>query len=117
MNSPVSYTHLPQSVENIIIKATAKNIKDRYQSASDMYEDLLVCLTKDNEEKLTFNYQENEEATTIVANDKDFFTKKEPVITVEEEPVEEKKSINKKRIGIIGGVVAGCIVLFAACLL
>lgn len=79
-----------------------------------MYEDLLVCLTKDNEEKLTFNCQENEEATTIVANDKDFFTKKEPVITVEEEPVEEKKSINKKRIGIIGGVVAGCLVLFAA---
>ena len=41
---------IPQSVENIIIKATAKNIKERYQSASEMYEDLLVCLTKENEE-------------------------------------------------------------------
>lgn len=104
---------IPQSVENIIIKATAKNIKERYQSASEMYEDLLVCLTKENEEKLTFNYQESEDTTTIVANDKDFFTKKESVVSIEEEPAEEKKPLNKKRIGIISGIIASCLVLFA----
>ena len=36
---------IPQSVENIIIKATAKNIQDRYQYANDMLEDLMTCLT------------------------------------------------------------------------
>ena len=30
---------IPQSVENIIIKATAKNLNDRYKSATEMLED------------------------------------------------------------------------------
>lgn len=105
---------IPQSVENIIIKATAKNIKDRYQSANDMLNDLLTCLAKDNEEKLVFTYQESDDATTIVADDKDFFTQTTRYATVEEEKVEEKsqKTINKKVVGIIGGCVVGAIALF-----
>lgn len=35
---------LPQSVENIIIKATAKNPANRYQTAKQMYDDLVTCL-------------------------------------------------------------------------
>ena len=64
---------IPQSVENIIMKATAKNIKDRYLSASDMLDDLNHCLEAEhmNDEKITFDYQEDEDLATIVADDKD----------------------------------------------
>lgn len=34
--------NVPQSLENVIIKATAKKLTDRYQSVSDMYVDLLT---------------------------------------------------------------------------
>jgi eukaryotic-like serine/threonine-protein kinase len=36
--------NIPQSVENIILKATAKNLSERYQSCKEMYYDLLHCL-------------------------------------------------------------------------
>ena len=103
-----------QSVENIIIKATAKNTHDRYQTADEMLQDLTTCLDRMNEDKLVFHYQESDDTKTIVADDKDFFTTKEPVVK-EEEIVEvktTKKPIDKKKITIIGGVVAGCLVLF-----
>ena len=53
---------IPQSVENIIIKATAKNPKNRYADAKEMYEDLKTCLDEErlNEEKYTFKYPEND---------------------------------------------------------
>lgn len=35
---------IPQAMENVIIKATAKNKAYRYKSASEMYEDLMNCL-------------------------------------------------------------------------
>lgn len=106
-----------QSVENIIIKATAKNTKYRYQSASDMFDDLTTCLSRENEEKLTFEYETEDNTTTIVADDSHFFTTKkevveEPVEEIVEENVDSKKKIDKKKIGIIGGIVAACLILF-----
>ena len=53
---------IPQSVENIILKATAKNPKNRYETALEMHEDLLTCLNEDraNERKIDFQYPEHE---------------------------------------------------------
>ena len=53
---------IPQSVENIILKATAKNPKNRYVDAREMNEDLKTCLNKErlNEEKISFKYPEQE---------------------------------------------------------
>ena len=50
-------TNVPQSLENVIIKATAKKLTDRYQSVSDMYVDLSSCLSPErrNEKKLMFD--------------------------------------------------------------
>ena len=47
---------IPQSVENIILKATAKNPKNRYADAKEMHADLLTALNEDrmNEERLIF---------------------------------------------------------------
>lgn len=39
--------NLPQSIENIIITATAKNPKNRYNNAHEMHEDLATALNKE----------------------------------------------------------------------
>ena len=53
---------IPQSVENIILRATAKNPKNRYSDAREMHEDLKTCLdeSRANELKITFKYPEND---------------------------------------------------------
>lgn len=45
---------LPQSVENIIIRATAKDRNERYAAADEMYNDLVTCLdfSRIHEQKL-----------------------------------------------------------------
>ncbi|MEG0366617.1 MAG: protein kinase, partial [Coprobacillus sp.] len=91
---------IPQSVENIIIKATAKNVNDRYQRANQMYDDLNTCLSKKDEEKLVFDYQEDELNATIVAQEKEFFTQAMPTPKVVEEEEAENKQSNKKKIAI-----------------
>ncbi len=53
---------LPQSIENIIRRATAKNPKNRYDSARCMHEDLLTALDDErmDEEVYQYKYSENE---------------------------------------------------------
>lgn len=57
---------IPQSVENIIIRATAKNVKDRYENAMAMFEDIRTCMSRLHEDKLVFTYNENTDPTIIV---------------------------------------------------
>ena len=54
---------IPQSIENIIKRATAKNPKNRYDDARSMYEDLLTALDESrmNEEPYQYKYPEHEE--------------------------------------------------------
>ncbi len=53
---------IPQSVENIVLRATAKNPKNRYNDVREMNEDLKVCLNEDviNQTKYTYKYPEHE---------------------------------------------------------
>ena len=48
---------VPQALENVVIKATAKKLSDRYQSVSEMYVDLSTSLSynRRNEPKLVFD--------------------------------------------------------------
>lgn len=58
---------IPQSVENIILKATAKNPKNRYDNVRDMYKDLQTALQRDNEKRLVYEYPENDlEETKVI---------------------------------------------------
>lgn len=60
---------IPQSVENILLKATAKNPRNRYESARQMHEDLIHCLEPEheNDKKISYEYPENDldDTTTI----------------------------------------------------
>ena len=51
---------VPQSIENIILRATAKNPENRYASSQEMYEDLKTCLddSRANEGRYVYKYSE-----------------------------------------------------------
>lgn len=111
---------IPQSVENVIIKATAKNINNRYQCADDMLDDLDTCLERLDEEKLTFDQVNTD--PTIIASDSQFFTKTAPIdpettqTEIEEiKPQDEKKKepMDKKKKIAIGAAIAAVIVCLA----
>lgn len=58
---------IPQSVENIILKATAKNPKNRYDTAREMYNDLQTAMERTNEKRLVYEYPENDlEETKVI---------------------------------------------------
>ncbi|KAF0227002.1 MAG: serine/threonine protein kinase bacterial [Erysipelotrichaceae bacterium] len=59
---------IPQSMENVIIKATAKNKTHRYKMASDMYEDLMNCLKDKNKDvaKVVFTSDTLNDDTIII---------------------------------------------------
>jgi len=59
---------VPQSMENIIIKATAKNKAYRYKMASDMYDDLMICLKDKNKDapKLVFTTDTLNDSTIMI---------------------------------------------------
>ena len=58
---------IPQSVENIVLKATAKNPKNRYDTVKEMYNDLQSAMTRENEKRLVYEYPENDlEETKVV---------------------------------------------------
>ena len=111
---------IPQSVENIIIKATAKNTNNRYQCADDMLDDLDTCLERLDEEKLTFDQVNTD--PTIIASDSQFFTKTAPIdpettqTEIEEiKPQDEKKKepMDKKKKIAIGAAIGAVIVCLA----
>ncbi|MBR4351258.1 MAG: Stk1 family PASTA domain-containing Ser/Thr kinase [Bacilli bacterium] len=73
---------VPQSLENIILKAAAKNPKNRYNNVRELYEDLKTCLDEQrkDEKRIVFKYPENEydnENTVVTNNLKDEIKKKE----------------------------------------
>lgn len=55
-------SEIPQSVENIILKACAKNPKNRYENANDMYEDVVHALDPEHayDEKITYEFPEQD---------------------------------------------------------
>lgn len=61
--------NIPQSVENIILRATAKEPEQRYGSADSMYDDLITCLdfSRSHEAKVVINnpHKEAEKNTEI----------------------------------------------------
>ena len=65
MNEPIPSIceydpEMPRSIENIILRASAKNPDNRYESAEEMNEDLKTALDKErfNEPKFVYKYKE-----------------------------------------------------------
>lgn len=101
--------NVTQSVENIVLKACAKNPQNRYETVRDMHEDLRTALSdsRKNEKKLVYEYPD-----TDVEEVKE---EKKVVKTTVQQPKEEKeeqkegtKEVKKFKfiVGLVGMVTA-----------
>ena len=103
----VAFPGIPQSVENIILKATAKDATYRYQSADEMYEDLLTALSpeRQHEEKFTIPFDDDRTRVipAITDNSKvDDLDETKIIKPVVIEPVQPPKKKRKKWPIIVG---------------
>lgn len=57
---------IPQSLENVILKATAKNADHRYQSVEEMEEDLETCLSPARQNEPKFSPPIDDEQTKVI---------------------------------------------------
>ena len=98
------YPEIPQSIENVILKACAKNPKNRYESAQEMHDDLLTVLdkTRFNEPKVKYIYPEND-------FEDDMPKEKRSDRTKSKEENRKNKKMNKALI-IIGSIIAVLVV-------
>ena len=87
---------VPQSLENVVIKATAKKLTDRYQTVSEMYVDLLSSLSynRRNEPKLVFEDTSKVDTKTLPKMSQSTLTAIPKVQPKEENPKTQKP--NKK---------------------
>ncbi len=90
---------IPQSIENVIIKATAKNPKNRYTDARSMHEDIKTALddSRRDEKRYVYPYPENDlDETKVLDKEVATIAKKNASETVEPKEVakEEKRKTN-----------------------
>ena len=83
---------VPQSLENVVIKATAKKLTDRYQTVSEMYVDLLSSLSynRRNESKLVFEDTSKVDTKTLPKISQSTLTAIPKVQPKEESPQSQK---------------------------
>ena len=102
---------IPQSIENIVLRATAKNPKNRYDSAKEMYDDIKTALSPEglNQSKLVYKYPEHDlDETKVMPN----------LSRLEKSPKEVNEVVKKKKkskkdiiLWITGGILALLIAL------
>ena len=114
---------IPQSIENIIRKATAKNPKNRYDSARSMHEDLLTALNDErmNEEVYQYKYPENENESKkskkeeAIQKDKDEDAKIEAIgedtIAEKVEDIDDVEDKKNKKVIIVLSIIFCSIIL------
>ena len=83
---------VPQALENVVIKATAKKLTDRYQSVSEMYVDLSSSLSynRRNEPKLVFEDTSKVDTKTLPKISQSTLTAIPKVQPKEESPQSQK---------------------------
>lgn len=119
---------MPQSLENVVLKATAKNPQHRYQSASELEEDLSTVLLPERLDEPKFSAPIDEDATRAMPAIKDPavygsveetktiapVSKKEPAKKPVEPPPKKKKKKWPWIVGIaVFLILAGLIVAIA----
>lgn len=93
---------IPQSIENIVLKATAKNPKNRYESIKDMHEDLINALdpSRQNETRYSYPYPESEldESKAIpIKNNETITTKSSNVEPPKDDESDDEYSSQSKK--------------------
>lgn len=92
--------HVPQSLENVVLKATAKDPIDRYQSAEEMSADLATVLDPSRLNEPAWHPANHVEETKVLPNLTEQVPSAVPVeedVTTPEKEAEEKPIPSKKK--------------------
>lgn len=107
---------IPQSLENVVLKATAKDPNNRYRSAEEMEEDLATALSPERAGEKKFVVAVDDDATKVlpvikepVSFEEVTETKKIPITPSTFE--KDKPKSKSKKWKLISGAIAGVIVL------
>ena len=84
---------IPQSIENIIAKATAKNLADRYLTTDDLLRDLSDCLKNPDQPKIDFAKPKLDDQATIIAPAHHVTKEKQAPVNAKVEPESKLKSL------------------------
>ena len=90
--------NIPQSVENIVLRACAKNPKNRYDDAKEMHDDLEKCLKEENKDVPVLKYKYEEEdlgETKIMPDIKKKINNEEPLINEISKDEYKSKKLSK----------------------
>ncbi len=108
---------VPQSVENVVLRACAKNPKNRYDSVSEMHEDLKTVLSESrmDEKKIVYEYPETDiEPIKVKDKEKEIEETKVVETPVEEEKEDKEGNVSVKKFKIVVwlvGVIASIVVV------
>ena len=93
---------IPMSVENIILKACAKNPKNRYDSVTEMYNDLKTCLSEEraHEERIVYKYSEHNLEESKNISKLELRESKNKDLNVSDESLKEEKEAKKINIAL-----------------
>lgn len=121
-----SNSSIPQSIENVIIRSTAKNPKNRYVDAREMHEDLKTALdeSRKNEKRYVYKYPENDledtkkldkELATIKTAEQtkkvEKTTPKKVKKVVEEDDEDDDKRGGKKALIVLVGIFTALVLV------
>ena len=112
---------VPNAIENIILKATAKNPKNRYADAREMHEDLLTCLDESRKDELIISYKYPEsdfDDTKVLKVKKDSkITKKEGEEIIAKKITEGDLKKQNKTLIVLLSIFTGIVVLITTVVL
>ena len=99
--------NIPQSVENIIYRATAKDPAQRYSSADAMYDDLITCL----------DFSRSHEAKVVFTSPQKEAEKNTEIKPVQRKVKKKKNQSENNTIGIIAVIGLSAVILFVLLML
>lgn len=109
---------VPQSLENVVIRATAKDPADRYKSVAEMAADLKTTLSpqRANEARLEIQHDDNGETKVLDINSLRKDSKKEADQSEQstQEPKTSKSRGRRKYFYLFGSLIIVAIVAFAS---
>ena len=105
---------IPQSIENIILKACAKNPKNRYENVLEMHDDIKNSLNEErkNEKRITYRYSESDlDETKVIPNLNKLPKEEVKANKIDEVELEPKKDKKMNKVILILSIVAAALVV------
>ena len=103
--------NISQNIENIILKACAKNPKNRYNDCREMYTDLSNALGKEEEQRVVYKFKEDDLEETKIMKKLEVENKPE-IKEVKEDEYKPKNKLLMFLILSIGVIFVGLLILF-----